>query len=89
MQAYDEYQEDVDHLIREISQLRRANKNKEADLKKLELIYKKIEYNQSQIDLSKCQSKIPHPSYVKNLNAALSEIADYRDYLYEKYQYEE
>lgn len=89
MQAYDEYQEDVNHLIREISQLRRANKNKEADLKKLELIYKKIEYNQSHIDLSKGQSKSPHPSYVENLNAALSEIADYRDYLYEKYQYEE
>lgn len=89
MQAYDEYQEDVNHLIREIWSLRKANKNKEADLKKLELIYKKIEYNQSHIDLATSQNRSPHASYVKNLNAALSEIADYRDYLYEKYQYEE
>ena len=89
MQAYDEYQEDVNHIIREIGSLRKANKNKEADLKKLELIYKKIEYNQSHIDLANSQNRSPHASYVKNLNSALSEIADYRDYLYEKYQYEE
>lgn len=89
MQAYDEYQEDVNHIIREIGCLRKANKNKEADLKKLELIYKKIEYNQSHIDMSEGQNRRPHASYVENLNAALSEIADYRDYLYEKYQYEE
>ena len=29
MQAYDEYQEDVNHIIREIGSLRKANKNKE------------------------------------------------------------
>ena len=89
MQRYDEYQEKVNNLIQEIGQLRKANKNKEADLKKLELIYMKIDYNQSHIDLANSQNSRPHKSYVENLNSALSEIADYRDYLYEKYQYEE
>ena len=53
------------------------------------MIHKKIEYNQSHIDLANNQNSRLHKSYVENLNAALSEIADYRDYLYEKYQYEE
>lgn len=89
MQTYDDYQNDINLIIREIGALRKKNQNKEADLKKLDLIYKKISYNQSHIDDAERQGRKPHATYTENLDAALSEIADFRDYLYEKYQYEE
>ena len=89
MTTYDDYQCQVDRIMRSIRELRNNKQDREADIKKLDLIYAKINYNQEHIDLAENSGNRPHKSYIENLNVALSEIADYRDYLYEKYSYEE
>lgn len=86
---YDRFQSNVDMLQREIASLKKASKFFEADLKKLELIYEKINYYQEAVDASVEGGRMPNKSFQDSLDCALREIGRWRDYLYEEYNYEE
>ena len=86
---YDDFQYKVDSLMNDIKALKKAKKYKEADIKHLELIYLKIDYYQSGVTASVEGGRRPNKSYQESLDCALREIGNWRDYLYETYQYEE
>lgn len=86
---YDTFQCKVDGLLSEIRDLKKTRKYFEADVKKLELIYTKINYYGEAVAASEEGGRRPNKSYQDSLDCALREIGAWRDYLYETYQYEE
>lgn len=84
---YNEFESRLDEIQSEIRALKTKGQLKEAAIKGLDLIYLKVNYYEQCIENNKI-----HPvgtSYESTYTAALKELALKRDYLYDKFGYEE
>ena len=87
MMLYNEYERKIDILQNEIRELKRKNDFKGADLKGLELAYLKVNYYEGCYNAETIRRT--KQEYYDSYSSALRSLATTRDYLFEKYNYEE
>lgn len=86
---YDEFLDKVDEIQTQIKEFNRVGDKKSADIKKLDLLYLKVNYYDEAVAAGSQCGRKPNKSFLDNLDCALNEIGNWRDYLYETYHYEE
>lgn len=84
---YNEFESRVDNIQSDIMSLKSKGKYKEAAIRGLDLVYLKVNYYEQCLEAEKVH-KITS-SYESSYHTALVELANKRDYLYDKFGYEE